>query len=139
MEQIFRTARSTLIQPGPAANGSDNAMEFLKHQQIVKNQAEVDSHDNSRQQHQALAEIHTENLREVLERDYWSRLWVIQEVLLSKYITVMCGSKSVPWDTFDAFLWDVQDVEACESLKWKRIIDKLDGTELKVDWSPWKL
>lgn len=33
-------------------------------------------------------------------RPYWTRVWVVQEVILSKNATIVCGTRSIPWDIF---------------------------------------
>ena len=38
-------------------------------------------------------------LRELLARSYWDRLWIIQEVIISSTKTVLCGNRSIEWDT----------------------------------------
>jgi hypothetical protein len=51
---------------------------------------------------------HTEEQKEELEkwcewvyqRTYWTRLWVIQEISLSKNLRVCIGRFSKPWDNF---------------------------------------
>ncbi|CAM1509732.1 Fc.00g000670.m01.CDS01 [Cosmosporella sp. VM-42] len=37
---------------------------------------------------------------EILQREYWNRVWIIQEVVLGTNITVQCGKAQVPWDMF---------------------------------------
>lgn len=37
-------------------------------------------------------------LEALLEREYWYRAWVIQEILMASSITLKCGSSSVPWE-----------------------------------------
>ncbi|KAL3425317.1 heterokaryon incompatibility protein [Phlyctema vagabunda] len=37
-------------------------------------------------------------LREFLSRSYWDRLWIIQEIILSGYKTVLCGAHTIKWD-----------------------------------------
>jgi hypothetical protein len=37
-------------------------------------------------------------LRAVLERPWWTRLWVIQEVCVSTAVTVICGHDTMSWD-----------------------------------------
>lgn len=34
-------------------------------------------------------------IKDVLRRDYWHRIWIVQEVVLSKEATVLCGVKGV--------------------------------------------
>ena len=36
---------------------------------------------------------------EFLRRDYWSRRWIIQELILASHITVYCGADSMSWRT----------------------------------------
>ncbi|KAI3397134.1 hypothetical protein diail_11195 [Diaporthe ilicicola] len=36
----------------------------------------------------------------LFDREYWSRLWVVQEVLHAKEIVVLCGSSRLPWDCY---------------------------------------
>ncbi|KAG9234733.1 heterokaryon incompatibility protein-domain-containing protein [Amylocarpus encephaloides] len=36
----------------------------------------------------------------LFERSYWTRLWVVQEILHAKDIMVYCGSKNVPWSVY---------------------------------------
>ena len=38
----------------------------------------------------------------LFERDYWRRLWVVQEVLNARITTVYCGRTNVPWNVFAA-------------------------------------
>lgn len=46
-------------------------------------------------------------------RDYWCRIWIIQEISVGKDATVLCGAKAVPLDLFDATL---SAVEYCSGL-----------------------
>lgn len=36
----------------------------------------------------------------LFDRDYWSRLWVVQEILHAKDIVVGCGSSWLPWNDY---------------------------------------
>ncbi|KAI0404111.1 heterokaryon incompatibility protein-domain-containing protein [Xylaria palmicola] len=48
-----------------------------------------------------------EALVKLLERPWWSRVWVLQEVILAKKVTLRCGSRSLDWTHFQAFLFTV--------------------------------
>ncbi|KAJ4356732.1 uncharacterized protein N0V89_004768 [Didymosphaeria variabile] len=37
-------------------------------------------------------------LRELFRRRYWSRLWIIQEILFARLIVVRCGDRLVEWE-----------------------------------------
>lgn len=39
-----------------------------------------------------------EVVRRLLEREYWSRVWIVQEVVLAAQVIICCGSKSIPWN-----------------------------------------
>lgn len=57
-------------------------------------------------------EVRFEQGREwINSRRNWSRIWVVQEILLVKSITVICGEKSVSWDCLEELedLLDPQD------------------------------
>ncbi|KUJ24015.1 uncharacterized protein LY89DRAFT_727064 [Mollisia scopiformis] len=41
---------------------------------------------------------------QLLERPYWSRLWIVQEISLSRKIDVWCGSMRVDFDAMATFL-----------------------------------
>jgi hypothetical protein len=36
----------------------------------------------------------------LFERDYWRRLWVVQEIYNARSIAVYCGSAKLPWKTY---------------------------------------
>ncbi|SPO07052.1 uncharacterized protein DNG_09746 [Cephalotrichum gorgonifer] len=41
-------------------------------------------------------------IADLLQRDYWNRIWIIQEVALAKEALVMCGERAVSLTLFDA-------------------------------------
>ncbi|KAK6824580.1 hypothetical protein PG987_012074 [Apiospora arundinis] len=41
-----------------------------------------------------------ENCLKLLQRPYWDRMWVLQEVILARKLTVQCGRKSADWGFF---------------------------------------
>jgi hypothetical protein len=50
---------------------------------------------------QARARDVVEGIRDILQRDYWHRIWIIQEIALAQEISIMCGQKSVLFNDFD--------------------------------------
>ena len=40
-------------------------------------------------------------LQTLFEIDYWSRTWIIQEVILAKMLVVCCGSQQITWNSLD--------------------------------------
>ena len=49
-------------------------------------------------------------MERLLKRSWWLRIWVIQEVLLSRDVQLICGRQQCPWTTY------LQAVEAMRSL-----------------------
>jgi hypothetical protein len=41
------------------------------------------------------------------ERPYWTQIWIVQELLLPKTVTIFCGSKELPWCHFEGFFGDI--------------------------------
>lgn len=41
-----------------------------------------------------------EDLNEVLEREWFKRMWTYQEILLASYSVLLCDDRAVLWDTF---------------------------------------
>ncbi|KAK3623603.1 hypothetical protein LTR56_019751 [Elasticomyces elasticus] len=48
-------------------------------------------------------------LKQLCERAYWGRLWVLQELLLARKIQVMCGSKLTTWELFTHFILELHN------------------------------
>jgi hypothetical protein len=44
---------------------------------------------------------HYANLSRLLRREWLERLWTIQEVVVAKNATVVCGSHSLPWQSLE--------------------------------------
>lgn len=44
-----------------------------------------------------LAEDQLQDTREMFRRSYWERLWTVQEFLLAKDLTLLCGHRGVKW------------------------------------------
>ncbi|KAK3312553.1 heterokaryon incompatibility protein-domain-containing protein [Apodospora peruviana] len=40
---------------------------------------------------------------EVLDRPWWRRTWIIQEAVLARGVTIMCGAETVGWESVDTF------------------------------------
>jgi len=45
-----------------------------------------------------------DSLKDIFFRDYWSRVWIIQEFMLAPDVLVLCGDKAFSWYQFTHFL-----------------------------------
>lgn len=92
MQHIYLSAKITVAYLGPASENSDCAMEFLDEwcdhtidkfqelRQLQKNGKWCDTEGRA----SALYDL-------IVRREYWRRLWIVQEVLLSREVLFGCG------------------------------------------------
>ncbi|OQN95217.1 hypothetical protein B0A48_18715 [Cryoendolithus antarcticus] len=119
MHDIYSRAQSTVVWLGPEADGSDMAMKvplrtgsearelgLLDHTALALN----NGFQNRDPEFQGLRSMIDEigwlypfkAVRELFERPYWSRLWVLQEYALATKIEVRCGRNIIDGDQFNA-------------------------------------
>lgn len=96
MTKIYSKAESVAVWLGPEADGSRAAAGFLED---VCHRSEsphrVTKLLGSKDREAGLAAAVS-----LFERDYWKRLWVVQEVFNARDIVVYCGSTRLPWDVY---------------------------------------
>jgi hypothetical protein len=87
MSTIYSKAEEVNVWLGPASEDSDVGMKCLSHirQDIPPTLEEF----------QAVIKL--------CEREYWRRMWVLQEFGLARDVTVHCGSKCVDWVAFAVY------------------------------------
>lgn len=90
MTSIYSKAGNMAIWLGPESEDSDLAMQLL--QEVVSAPSEIIEVMKS-----AIWRPNFQALVALFNRDYWKRLWVVQEVINSKSITVYCGHSALPW------------------------------------------
>ena len=96
MRKIYRKAHGVAVWLGPESSNSGQAVSLLYMLREGKNspttiRSIIQSPSNRH---------HFEALLALFEREYWNRLWVVQEVMHGKDIRVYCGRSSVSWDTY---------------------------------------
>lgn len=100
MRKIFSKASKVIVWLGPAADASDIAMQALS----VGDNSDDDSDDSV----YALSAAENEDgivrrsvaIANLLDRPYWQRVWIIQEIAKASVVEVWCGSKTLTWDVF---------------------------------------
>jgi Heterokaryon incompatibility protein (HET) len=73
MGEIYQKATEVLVWLGPAAEGSTQAITAI---------LSLDFREIEKNQH---------GLRSLFRRPYWTRLWAVQEILLSRGGKILCG------------------------------------------------
>ncbi|KAI1770775.1 HET-domain-containing protein [Hypoxylon cercidicola] len=46
--------------------------------------------------------LEKDEIRELMCRPWWSRVWIIEEAVVSRKLKILCGSWEIEWDTLDA-------------------------------------
>jgi hypothetical protein len=84
MNQIYARAIEVLVWLGPESNGSDIAIRHIRHvSSCLHHYQALPSFDVKLEQ----------PIVQLLTRPYFTRLWIVQEILLATKATVMCGSE----------------------------------------------
>ncbi|KAK5688839.1 hypothetical protein LTS10_000817 [Elasticomyces elasticus] len=89
MGRIFYQARKVVVWLGPAYSDSDVAME------AIANYAAL--YQNARKQAKFWSEVSGIAVIRLSQRAYWTRLWVLQELILAQRIILLCGQRQVDW------------------------------------------
>lgn len=105
MSDIYRSANmGTIIWLGERENDSDEAMRFVS----TANQTVFDNYDPKN------PSFIWEALAHLLKRDWWKRMWVIQETMLSPNPVLKCGSEETSFEKFVALRnlhWDAENAD----------------------------
>jgi hypothetical protein len=106
MKQIYQMATNVLVWLGPAADGSDQLCDFLN---------DFDIPDSAENMALSVAQMSKEQLKssqnKILyagidvwkaceafsRRTYWTRTWILQELLLAQWLVLICGYKKIRW------------------------------------------
>ncbi|KAI8309769.1 hypothetical protein K4K59_008878 [Colletotrichum sp. SAR11_240] len=96
MTKIYSRAESVAVWLGPEADRSSAATDFLlRLTQQSGSPDKITKLLSSRSNEKDISATVS-----LFERDYWKRLWVVQEVFNAQSVTVYCGEKSLLWDIY---------------------------------------
>jgi hypothetical protein len=102
MGRIYGTARKTVIWLGDAADNSDVAINSLR--RLGKQQSEHGADSLTAEWLQSTFTDHEwRAIAELLKRPWFTRMWIVQEALLSKNPVVRCGSQIASLRNFVLF------------------------------------
>ena len=118
MRDIYQKAKRTVVFLGPSNAASDDAMNFINESAqkipgVTKNSLWLSYPSSSIPDALSHAGLHngTHIARframkvGILDRAWWRRVWVVQEVAVARDVTVVCGLKETSWDSLDLFSW----------------------------------
>lgn len=110
MGRIYSQAEGVIMWLGEEENNSSLAIAFLNrwHDGIFAAQNNVPGRFGTRPLEAAISfiedPIDEQSIQAVnflLMRSYWSRIWIIQEIVLAKTRLVLCGAQSIEFDKFE--------------------------------------
>lgn len=105
MAQIYSSARRVHIWLGRERGASDGVMDDIqtyKSPYRLLNDLQCPPPD-----HEDAMSMSLQCFAYLSEARYWNRLWIIQEILLAKSISVMYGSRTIPWSQLEVLLNDI--------------------------------
>lgn len=91
MRSIYVSARQTWVWLGPSSADSDMAMDTVQ-----------GSHNRglSPDELSLLSTEAWDSIANLMRRSWWTRVWVIQEVLSSRQVRIWCGRKKIDFECF---------------------------------------
>ncbi|KAK4452579.1 HET-domain-containing protein [Podospora aff. communis PSN243] len=93
MSRIYSRAQQVCVWLGEADRDSRTAIEFIHDDIIATKKFDILSTLTQRSSRwQALLKF--------MQRDWFSRRWIIQEIALAHEVTMYCGADSIPWKSF---------------------------------------
>lgn len=110
MKQIYSTASNVYIWLGRESENSRLAMEFLANEGAKPLDRQVDDYRPIWNAQEGKA------IRDLCERPYWRRMWIIQEIIHANRLTVWCGSQRLDWPVLDRLYLTMKTLEEKNNL-----------------------
>jgi hypothetical protein len=86
MADIYSQARLVIAWLGPEAETSQAALQFLAY-----------CYHRPRNRRELTENPGWDALEDLYQRDYWKRVWIVQEICLAREVIIVCGNTRVPW------------------------------------------
>lgn len=110
MPEIYRNAKSVIVYLGEGTGSSDIAMSSI-FSDLWKAAAKYEE-DETTTSSIAVTTEESVHQKPLLAREWFSRIWVLQEVYMARTATVVCGKKFLPWEPYFRLLggWRSENV-----------------------------
>ncbi|KAG9192880.1 hypothetical protein G6011_11614 [Alternaria panax] len=97
MAEIYSTS-DVEVWLGPEFEGSNELVDLITRESVVSTQRPIPKLSVSEREMCAIIPT----LRQFVHLPYWSRLWIIQEIVLGDFVTIRIGSKTLSWYIFSS-------------------------------------
>lgn len=91
MRQVYEKAQEVIVWLGPAADASDLAISFVR--ELYEHKEESATFWLQRENLGVMNELVA--LQKLFARPYWSRIWIVQEMMAAKSTLVLCGTDQI--------------------------------------------
>ena len=136
MSQIYSTAMQVEVWLGLSFEGSDEAMDSLCQAAVDPTSVTAEELADNAFKSKAVAPeellMHAPAIEKIAHLPYWSRLWIVQELLLSDNVCVRIGNVTAPWP--DAFYPTVELPITTNLLYWLLLCTCDLGTIITGEW-----
>ncbi|POS68651.1 hypothetical protein DHEL01_v212955 [Diaporthe helianthi] len=105
MKRIYSTASSVYTWLGRESEDSRLAMDLLGNKRMKPLGDQVHDRNPIWESQEGKA------IRDIFERPYWSRMWIIQEIIHANRLTVWCGPQRVEWPVLDRLYLTMKALE----------------------------
>lgn len=127
MRDIYRKAKRTVVWLGEGSVFTPSGFSLISRLSKA-HRLRIERGDNRPLHHLSASDRGTYDLPSHLSRDwlgllcifdvpYFKRIWIVQEVAVSKCVDIFCGTDSCSWDEL------VKSLDACQGLQLRRLYD----------------
>jgi hypothetical protein len=108
MAQIYSQASNVLVWLGACERSSRDAIAYIKEVELGNRDGEGEIRLNSKEKHgiseDLLREASLKLCSALFNRGYWTRMWIVQELILARKWIMACGKDIVNGDVIDLFV-----------------------------------
>lgn len=105
MGALYNQAEEVIVWLGPRKDGSDIAMTFIKHSVTPPCRGlPLDLSSD------LFASVEIRAVLNLLSREYWRRVWIIQEVFRARKVLICCGHETLAWKDLAKFFRRVRNL-----------------------------
>jgi hypothetical protein len=106
MKQIYQQAMEVVIWLGKEADNSNVAMDYITNKGLSPLKSKANGYRRMWTDDQGKA------ILALCERNYWRRIWIVQEVIHARNLTVCCGQKTFPWQALENIYHNLKAIES---------------------------
>jgi hypothetical protein len=119
MTSIYHGARRVVAWLGPVVQNSDEEQGMKQLEILSRQSSHFDNQLENRFHRNAIGlERHSQNIADFLSLSWFSRLWIIQEIVLNIDVVLLCGDTKMTWARLIAALENLRTHDET----WKHIV-----------------